>query len=452
MRGWPKAEEADGFPSMKSLPDLLRNAGVVGAGGAGFPTYVKAQSKAEFVVANGAECEPLLHKDTELMIGQAAAVVRGLQLMMESTGAKDGIIGVKEKKKDAIAALEAACKGTKCRVHRLGDYYPTGDEYVLVYETTDRLIPPKGIPIQAGVVVDNIETLINVARAAEGQPVTQKVLTVTGAVRQPLTLSVPLGTPFEEVIKAAGGITVDEFGIFIGGIMMGRLTTDLKLPVTKTTNALIVLPSSHQLVRRMGRPQKDMYRIGKSACDQCSYCTEFCPRYLLGYEIQPHKVMRSLGFTVTGGEYWNRFAQLCCECGLCTLFACPEDLYPREACQKGKKDFAAKNLKWSGKIEVKAHPLLPGRRVPVKRLVQRLGLKPYDQPAPFKPDPLTIRSVRILLQQHVGKPAAAVVKVGDRVKAGQEIARVGEKDLGVSIHASIDGTVKSVENAVVIER
>ncbi|MDD2707502.1 MAG: 4Fe-4S dicluster domain-containing protein [Verrucomicrobiae bacterium] len=436
---------------MKSLSDLLRNAGVVGAGGAGFPTHVKAQSKSEFVVANGAECEPLLHKDTELMIEKAARVVKGLELMLEATGAKEGIIGVKQKKKDAIAALEKACKGTHCRVHPLGDYYPTGDEYVLVYETTGRLIPPRGLPIQAGVVVDNIETLINVSLAAEGKPVTQKMLTVAGAVKNPMTVSAPLGTSFEEVLRAAGGITVEKFGIFIGGVMMGRLTGDLQLPVTKTTNALIVLPEEHQLVRRMRRPQKDMYRIGKSACDQCSYCTEFCPRYLLGYDIQPHRVMRSLGFTASGEAYWNQYAQLCSECGLCTLFSCPESLYPREACQKGKRDFAAKGLKWDGRKEVKTHPMMPGRRVPVKRLVKRLGLTSFDVPAPLQEHPIKPSSARILLQQHVGKPAVACVKAGDRVKAGQMIAATPEKELGVAIHASMDGVVKEVGTFVLIQ-
>ena len=108
--------------------------------------------------------------------------------------------------------------------------------------------------------------------------------------------------------------------------------------VTKTTGGLIILPRDHYLLTRKTRSLSEMAHIGKSACDQCSYCTEFCPRYLLGYEVMPHKVMRSLGFTLTGEQIWNQWSELCCACGLCTLYACPEDLYPKEACDQGKQD------------------------------------------------------------------------------------------------------------------
>jgi Na+-translocating ferredoxin:NAD+ oxidoreductase RnfC subunit len=120
--------------------------------------------------------------------------------------------------------------------------------------------------------------------------------------------------------------------MFVSGIMMGRLSFDFDEPVIKTTGGLIVLPRDHYLITRRDRTNDSMRRIGKSACDQCSFCTEFCPRYLLGYDVQPHKVMRSLGFTASGKELWNQSAELCCACGLCTLYACPEDLYPKEAC------------------------------------------------------------------------------------------------------------------------
>ena len=145
-----------------------------------------------------------------------------------------------------------------------------------------------------------------------------------------------MGTPFRDLLAMAGGATVADFGVFVSGIMMGTLTFDLDDVVTKTTGGLIVLPRDHYLMTRRTRSQQEMNHIGKSACDQCSYCTEFCPRYLLGYEVMPHKVMRSLGFTLTGGDIWNQWAELCCACGLCTLYACPEDLYPKEACDQGQ--------------------------------------------------------------------------------------------------------------------
>ena len=118
---------------------------------------------------------------------------------------------------------------------------------------------------------------------------------------------------------------------------MGQLSRDLEECVTKTTGGLIVLPGDHSLIQRKERPEPAMHQIGKSACDQCSYCTELCPRYLLGYDVQPHKVMRSLVFSLAGEEFWSEYGLLCCECSLCTLYACPEDLYPREACQQAKR-------------------------------------------------------------------------------------------------------------------
>jgi len=144
----------------------------------------------------------------------------------------------------------------------------------------------------------------------------------------------------------AGGATVGEFGIFVSGIMMGQFTWDLEDVVTKTTAGLIILPRDHYLIARKDRTQEQRNRIGKSACDQCSYCTEFCPRYLLGYEVMPHKVMRSLGFTTTGGLHWSQWGELCCACGLCTLYACPEDLYPKEACDQAKTERRAAGLRF----------------------------------------------------------------------------------------------------------
>src|SRR3974377_2253462 len=128
----------------------------------------------------------------------------------EAVGAKDAVIGIKGKKKRAVEAVERACKGTALRVQLLGDYYPAGDEYDLVYEVTGRLIPPGGIPIQVGVVVNNVETFVNIAAAAEGKPVTHKWLTIAGAVRTPATLRVPIGTTYRDCLETVGGLTTED--------------------------------------------------------------------------------------------------------------------------------------------------------------------------------------------------------------------------------------------------
>ena len=426
------------------LSGKLRECGVVGAGGAGFPTYVKAQSQVEYLIANGAECEPLIHKDAELMKHYPGEILSGMTSMMNATGAKTGKFGVKTKNAESIEALKHCLKDNRIEFVMLGDFYPSGDEYELVYTATGRLIPPAGIPLNVGCVVNNVETLYNVHLAEQGRPVTDKFLSVCGAVKEPKSFWAPVGTPFRDLIAMAGGATIGDFGIFVSGIMMGTLTFDLDEVATKTTGGLIVLPRDHYLMTRRTRSQDEMNRIGKSACDQCSYCTEFCPRYLLGYEVMPHKVMRSLGFTLTGGDIWNQWSELCCACGICTLYACPEDLYPKEACDDGKKDRRAAGLKFVQQKPVEVHPMKEYRRIPLSQLRKRLQVEDYERETPFQNVECRPATVRIKLKQHAGQPATAAVQDGKKVKKGQVIGRVDDSKMGANIHASIDGKVRAV--------
>ncbi len=434
---------------MATLAEKLRECGVVGAGGAGFPTTVKAAATTEFVIANGAECEPLLHKDAEIMQHHPAEILAGMRRMMEATGARHGKFGIKQKNIEAIAAIEKHLDDAPIDMVFLGDFYPSGDEYELVPAATGRLIPPAGIPLQVGCVVNNVETLYNVHLAEQGIPVTQKFLSVCGAVREPKSFWAPVGTPFRELLPVAGGATSGEIGLFVSGIMMGKLTFDLDEVVTKTTAGLVVLPREHYLITRKERPIEAMHRIGRSACDQCSYCTEFCPRYLLGYEVMPHKVMRSLAFSTGGADLWNQWAELCCACGLCTLYACPEDLYPKEACDQAKHDMREKGIQFVQKHEVEIHPMKEGRRVPLSMLRKRLKVEEYERPAPFVDARLVPGAVKLLFKQHTGAPAKCVVREGQRVKAGDPVARVEEGQLGTHVHASIAGTVKKVSDTSV---
>jgi Na+-translocating ferredoxin:NAD+ oxidoreductase RnfC subunit len=263
-------------------------------------------------------------------------------------------------------------------------------------------------------------------------------------VREPKAFWTPVGTPFRELIAHAGGASVADYGIFVSGLMMGTLTFDEDDVVTKTTGGLIVLPREHYLITRRTRTQPQMARIGKSACDQCSYCTEFCPRYLLGYDVQPHKVMRGLGFTLTGEARWNESAELCCACGLCTLYACPEDLYPKEACDSAKGFLRAAGMKFVQQKPVTVHPMKEHRRVPLSQLRRRLRVEPLERDTPFDQQSPAPAKVRIKLKQHAGVPAEAVVKQGARVRRGQVVGAPPEAALGANVHASIDGKVTQV--------
>jgi Na+-translocating ferredoxin:NAD+ oxidoreductase RnfC subunit len=296
-------------------------------------------------------------------------------------------------------------------------------------------------------VVANVETLINMAL---DRPVTHKYLTVAGAVATPVTLRCPVGITIGEAIEAAGGPTVDDFGVLLGGVMMARPAATLDVPVTKTTGGIIVLPATHSLILRHNAPVQQIRRIGRSACDQCRFCTEFCPRYLLGHPIQPHRAMQSLGFE-TGAD--AMVATLyCCECNLCTMFACPEDLDPKSVCVQAKPLARERGLTFKGSPEsITPHPMAEYRRVPMRRLIAKLGLGEFNNVGPLVDYPFTPRSVRVLLKQHAGVPSIAVVKSGDRVRVGDLLASPPEGKLGARIHASIDGVCKLEDDAVVIE-
>ena len=435
------------------LAEQVRLAGVVGAGGGGFPTHVKLNAKAETVIANGAECEPLLHKDAVVMEESAAELVRGMQLAMEAVDAKEGVIGIKGKKKRAVEAVTAACQGTNLRVQLLGDYYPAGDEFDLVYNVTGKLIPPGGIPLNVGVVVNNVETFVNIAAAHDGRPLTHKMLTIAGAVKSPATMKVPLGTTFRECISYAGGLLTDDPVLVIGGLMMGQHTDDLDTPVTKTSTGVVILPRTHHVIERKLKPNLVQAKIGKSACDQCRYCTEYCPRYLLGYAVEPHQVMRTLAFTGTGEDYYNQWAAMCCACGLCTLYACPEELFPKEACDDAKAVMRAKQMKWTGPMNPKPHPMADGRHVPIQMLARKLHVLDYDLPAPLVEREISPARLVLLLKQSAGTACLPKVKDGERVNAGQIIGEPAPNTLGAILHAPITGVIRDVNlQQIILEK
>ncbi len=427
--------------------ETIESCGVVGAGGAGFPTHVKLKAKAGIIILNAAECEPLLHKDKEMLRAFSDEIIAGLARAGELVGATEAVIGIKGKYHDVIELLEAKLPANM-RIKSLADAYPTGDEFILVYDVTGRVIPPGKIPLNVGVVVINVETAYNIAR---GVPVTEKFLTVAGAVNHPATVKVPVGVTFAEAIEAAGGASIADPAVLVGGVMMGRLCTDLSEPVTKTTGGLIVLPREHRLIDRYSASWKSIARIGASACDQCSFCTEFCPRYLLGHPIEPHKAMRSLVYTQMG-EANVIGTQFCCECNLCTMMACPEDLDPKNVCTQNKRRLAAEGNRWEAPAtEGRPAMHLDNRRVPIGRLIRKLGLADFINKGPLVEAGCCPSRVVLPLKQHVGAPAKPTVAAGARVNAGDVVARPAEGQLGAVIHASIAGTVASVNGAVVIE-
>ena len=435
----------------KPIVDAIRAAGVVGAGGAGLPTHVKADAAAQTVLVNGASCEPLLMSDPYLMETQVETLVRGLEAMMDCTGAGRGVICLKGKHAEAMHSVrEGLARLGKSRIEafELGDFYPAGDEQVMVYEVLGGIVPERGIPLQIGAVVSNVESLCNVAHALDGKPVTHRYLTVGCEVRKPMVVRVPVGTRVADVLQFAGGATIGEYSVVDGGPMMGRVLPDTDQPVTKTTSGLLVLPPDHNVVSRKVMDPHTIKRLTNTICCQCSQCTDLCPRQLLGHSLHPHRLMRVLDGQAVDSPI-AREALLCSECGICEKFACPMGLSPREVNAQLKKELMAAGVKWENRGEpLAASRFRDDRRIPTSRLVSRLGLAGYEAHPHFAGD-YTPSEVRIPLRQHIGAPALAVVHAGDHVKTGDLIGEIPEGAMGARVHASIDGVVTAVENGII---
>ncbi len=430
----------------------VAEAGVVGAGGAGFPTHVKLAARADTLLINAAECEPLLHKDKEVLREYVDGVIEGMAASMRLVGAQRAVVGVKVKYHDVIDLLRLKLPAAM-EVAALQDAYPAGDEFILVYDVLGRVIPPGGIPLTVGAVVMNVETALNVARAAQ-QPVTEKYLSIAGAVAEPVTLRVPLGVTLAQCVAAAGGATIADANYMVGGVMMGSLQDDHDALVDKTTGGVIVLPDEHVVVRRRRQDWQQIVKIGRSACDQCSFCTELCPRWLLGHPIEPHRAMRSLQFNLVG-EANVIGTSFCCECNLCSLYSCPEDLDPKNVCTQNKRRLAAEKKRWENPPFNPRRPEmhLNNRKAPMARLFNKLGLRQFRNVGPLRDELLQTAKVGIKLKQHVGAPCEPLVKAGDRVTKGQLVGRPplvnGKPALGAPVHASLDGTVTGVSGGII---
>ena len=372
--------------------DRIEAAGVVGAGGAGFPTHIKARGAADVVIANGVECEPVLAKDKAVMRARPGDVAYGLAVMMGCVGASRGIIAVKRKNSREVDAMKAAARGyADIAVAEMGDYYPAGDEHVLVYELTGRVVPAGGIPLHVEAVVSNVETLLNVADAVrDGTPVTHKYVTVAGEVGRPGTFRVPVGTSLAQLVEAAGGVRESlrgGFEVLLDGPMMGKALPpgrDLSAaPVTKTMSGVMILPSGHPLLTGRTQSIEHQVKLARSACVQCTHCTDLCPRSLLGHPLRPHLIMRNLGYMRPRfPQDLERYpelmaAALCSECGVCNL-VCPMGLTPGHINAVIKRVMAEARLKWNGQSggEI-VHPARPGRLMPSSRIVARRGLAKY---------------------------------------------------------------------------
>lgn len=442
---------------MLSVLKQIEEAGIVGVGGAGFPTHVKYKADVEYLIVNAAECEPLLVTDHYVMKNHAVEVVKAIDIMKQEVCATYAVVATKAYYKEEILALESAKKelGSDVSFHLMDNFYPAGDEQVMVYEVTDRVVPAGGIPLMVGCIVSNVSTMLNIYRAiVDEKPVISKQLTVTGAVGQPTLLDVPIGTPFEQCLEAVGGATLHDYLFIDGGPMMGTLHAKDELSekvVTKTTSGLIVIKDDGYLSKLKYQTLQQIFAQTKSSCVQCALCSEVCPRQMIGHGVFPHKVMRYFAGIAKPNEVVDnevlRGALICCECGVCEVIACPMGISPRQVNQYVKKELANIDVRYGGdKKEFVVDSMREYKAVSPKNILIKLGLSQYADYQLNEVRQIDVDEVFIPLSMHIGAPSSPIVNVGDQVNAGDLIAAIPESALGANIHASIDGEVVSISD------
>lgn len=438
------------------LLEKIREAGIIGAGGAGFPTHVKLNCKVEYFIINGLECEPLLQSDKYMMRNKSDKIVQAAEEIGKAIGAEHIVIGLKEEYREEIKALKISIEkfSSKVKLHLSRVFYPAGDEQVLVYEVTGRTIPPGGIPLNVGVVVSNSGTVFNVFEALQKRPVTYKFVTVIGEVARPSIIKIPIGTTVKDSLEKCGGVTTKDYVVIMGGPMMGKKISRDQIDsrvITKTDGAIIVIPENHYLAEREKVTIEHMKNQAKSACIQCRFCTDMCPRNLIGHPLNPHKIMRSIALGGLDNEVLKE-AIICCECGVCEMYACPMRLSPKRINVYLKGKLREQGVKWENTTNTfTANILRAYRKVPTERLIARLQLDRYKKQRLEEGQEVNPIEVKIPLRQGIGAVASPVVKVGDNVEKGQLIGRVEEGKMGSNIHASISGIISEINDSIAIK-
>lgn len=319
--------------SKQEIRDIVKEAGIVGLGGAGFPTHVKLapkdESKIEYILVNGAECEPYLTSDYRLMMEEPEKLVGGLKVILQLFDNAKGVIGIENNKPEAIKKLQELVKGeSRIEVCPLQTKYPQGGERSLIYAVTGRKVNSSMLPADAGCIVDNVDTVISVYNAVcKTTPLMRRVVTVTGdAIANPQNFQVKIGTNMQELIEAAGGFKTEPEKLIAGGPMMGMALFGTDIPVTKTNSALLCMSKD------------EVAANAETPCIRCGKCVSVCPSHIV-----PVKMMKAAlkgdceAFEKVGGME-------CMECGSCT-FICPAKRPLTQAFKEMRKTVAANRRK-----------------------------------------------------------------------------------------------------------
>ena len=333
-------DNVDALTSQEII-DIVKEAGITGMGGAGFPTHVKlsgAVGKADTIILNGAECEPYITADHRLMLERGEAVIGGARFIMKALGLKEATIGIEGNKLDAVEHLKSLLPNgdTSIHVETLKTRYPQGAEKPLIQRVTGREVPPGGLPADVGCTVFNVATAAAIYDAVtEGKPLTHRNVTITGgAIERPMNVNAPIGTPVEHLIKMAGGFKTQPQRLLMGGPMMGNPQYDLTAPMFKGTNCILALTDAEAAIQDT-----------EQTCLRCGRCVNACPMHLMPLYMHMYAEKRA----------WHELEGYnimdCMECGSCN-YICPARIHLVQSFRMAKfeiRGLAAKQKAKEGK-------------------------------------------------------------------------------------------------------
>ena len=432
------------------LKELMKAAGITGAGGAGFPSYAKLSEGADTLVVNGAECEPLLYTDYYILKTSLTNVLAGISAVMEELSLKSAVLAIKKHTAERLGYTggEELMKGVTVKVLR--DVYPIGDEISLIYESTGRLIAPGALPITKGVIVYNVETLYNVGNyILYGEPVIKKWLTVSGDIEKAYTVRVPIGAKISDLLTSLGIKIPDGDVVLDGGPSMGKIKNPDIDVITKTTKAILILPRGIAATESKLTNERMAIARAETACCQCTRCTDMCPRNLLGFPLEPHKMVRT---SMTAAKIMPEMvisATLCCGCGVCETLACNQGISPRAVIQSYKNLLSENKMRYTSKGDVTVAEEREYRMIPIGRWQSALGTLEFDKIPEYIGECVDFNTISIPLSQHIGAPSVAKVSVGDEVYEGNIIAESGN-GLALPQHASISGKITYIDTRKII--
>lgn len=434
------------------LKQIMKDAGLVGDGGAGFPSYAKLAEGADTLVINGAECEPLLYTDYIIMKRELPLVLSGIQAVIWSMNIPRALFCIKKHTAERLSFSDGEKLAHGVYVKILPDVYPMGDEISLIFEATGRVVRPGALPISKRVIVYNVETMYNLGRTIKfGDPVTMKWLTVGGDVSEPMVVKVPIGTRVEDLFKKLGIEVGKNHVVLEGGPSMGKVINYRRASVSKVTKALIILPEDTQAVKAKLTDEKKAVKRAETACCQCTRCTDMCPRALLGYPLEPHKMVRTAMNAAEFSPALVLNATLCCACGVCESLACNQGISPRAVIANYKALLAKNKMKYVSEVDVFPAEEREYRMISSDKWAYTLGVARFDRVAEFAPEVKDFDRVEIPLGKYIGTPSSPIVKDGEIVKKGQLIA-AASAGLSVPFYATIDGRVTVCAEKIIIDR